>query len=264
MFLLYQTLNTQHLDLVRKGQILTFALGLPFLLFYDSSAFNEIMPYGQWICNYFAIWVYLWIYCFANQRIRKLMIITTLVGLGMEIGGSVILKLYTYRLERVPFYVPFGHSILFVIATLIRKQNIVIQYSVQLSKLLFTLTLLLCLFSLFVLNDIAGAAFYLIFLALLRSSQHKLSHLISFFTCYYVELIGTQMHVWTWYSTFGNHPTWPHIANPPCGIGGAYVALHLTSANIYYFLRRFRRQRITPREWLQRLDPRFRGQIKRD
>lgn len=237
----YRILKTQHQGLIVKSQIWYFFLGLPAFFYFDTPIFNAIMPYGQWINNYCVIWVYLWIYCFANQRLQALMMITLFVGLGMEVFGSVILKLYTYRLKQIPIYVPFGHSIILAISYQIRKQKIVIKHAINLNKLLYTLTFLICVFSFVFLNDVGGTVFYFLFLILLQNREHKLSDLISFLVCTYVELIGTQMHIWAWYGVVGNHPDWVHISNPPCGVGVAYLALHLIASNIYYFFKRRRR-----------------------
>lgn len=166
------------------------------------------------------------------------MLFGILVGLILEILGSKILHGYTYRLENIPVYVPLGHPVILAIVLHTQSQPFFQKNADKLVLLLYPMALLLCCYSLHALNDSAGMLLFLVFSLLLLGQKDKLTHLVSFFYCYYFEIGGTRLQAWAWYSEIGNHPDWPHVANPPSGIGACYQILHiLTLLACYQFAR---------------------------
>lgn len=229
----YQMLIIKYRSLAIRSQILFIVLGSPVFFYFDSPEFKNISPYGQWLDDYIMFWTYVWFYCFANARLRNIMILGSIVGLGLEILGSKILGAYTYRLENIPIYIPLGHSIILATVYHINNQTIVSKYAHRLTMTLYPLAFLMCSVSLLLWDDMGGMILLMIFMLLLVNMKNKLPHLISFFFSYYLELFGTQMHAWEWHSTMD----WPHMANPPSGIGAAYLILHLIVINSYHLLK---------------------------
>lgn len=231
-----QTLTLKYHNLAIKSQILSILLGSPIFFYYDSPAFNAIMPYGQWVADYIMFWTFIWFYWFAHPRLKTLMFLTVFMGFGMEFIGSILLKAYTYRLDNIPLYVPLGHSIILATVTHIQKQPLIRKHAIALNVVLYRLAIVICGICFLVFKDIVGTFVFLIFLILFQNRKNRLSHLMSLFLAYYIEIIGTQLHIWAWYSVNGNHPTWPHISNPSPGTCSLYIVLHLLVINSYLLL----------------------------
>jgi hypothetical protein len=233
--LICQALMRKYRKLALRSQIVFVLLGLPIFFFFDGPEFNAVVPYGQWFDNYIMFWTFVWIYCFAGRRLKMMMLLATIIGLGLEIIGSILLGAYVYRLGNVPFYVPLGHAVIVALVHNFYKEKFIHQNAHYLTPIGYALCISLSLYSLIVYNDRAGMLLFMGFIVLLQGMKQKLSHLISFLFCYYLEMFGTQMQTWTWYSALGHHPSWPHIANPPPGIGTAYLMLHVLTLNAYCF-----------------------------
>lgn len=219
-----------------KLQIITVLLGLPLFFYFDSKAFNAVFPHGQWISNAIMVFFYAWFYWTGNKKIRSVLVIMVGVGLFFEVLCSLLLEIYTYRLDNIPIYVPLGHAVVFTTICYLQKEALMRKHAHWLQPLLYAATFLICFLSLLFLKDIYGFICFAIFLLLLRNRKNKLFYLLMFFMVLYLEVAGTQMGAWAWFSAIGKHPELPHIANPPAGMGSGYMILDMITSCIYVLL----------------------------
>ena len=169
----YQMLMIKYQLLAIRSQILFVLLGSPLFFYFDSIAFNENMPYGQWLDNYIMFWTYGWFFLFASSRLRRIMLLATILGLGLEIFASLIMGSYTYRLGNIPLYIPLGHAIIIASVYHIYNQTIISKNTVWLTQTLYPLSFVLSVLSLYFWNDMGGMILYVVFIVLLRKRKNK-------------------------------------------------------------------------------------------
>lgn len=94
-------------------KVATRRIGLLFLfvfgLYFDGKGFAMIVPNNQFYLNILMITAFFILYYRSTPRTKKLMIYGVAIGFVGEHLFSRILGMYTYRLENVPLYVPFGN-----------------------------------------------------------------------------------------------------------------------------------------------------------
>jgi hypothetical protein len=154
----------------------------------------------------------------ADQRLMALVFVPfATVG---EFIFSLILQLYTYKFGSVPFYVPFGHAILFSTGLLIAEHPLVLAREVQVRQALLIAHVGLFLGAFFLLNDTLSAVFGVVFIPLLMRARGRPFYLIMGMLVLYIELVGTAFGCWIWDSA-------PlrvlHTTNPPIGAFVCYV-----------------------------------------
>ena len=154
----------------------------------------------------------------ANQRMMALVFVP-FATIG-EYIFSLILQLYAYKFGSVPFYVPFGHAILFSTGLLIAAHPWVVVREAQVRHVLLLTHLGLFVGALFVLNDTLSTLFGVIFIPLLVRAHGRPFYLIMGMLVLYIELVGTAFGCWVW------DPA-PlrvlHTTNPPVGAVVCYV-----------------------------------------
>ncbi len=206
-------------------------------LFLDSSYFADIYPNSQWITNSLVIPIFIWIYINTSKQVKQLMLFGLLLATLGEILFSLILGMYTYRLENLPLYVPFGHSIIYAGVYYIIKEPIVqLNREVIIKVLYFSMILYSTAWLIFA-SDLFGFLCMLIILWLFKRRPHiKLFFLIMYFVIVYLELIGTYYNCWQWPEIlFGIIELIPS-ANPPSAIGIFYFAF---DAGCLWFYKNF-------------------------
>lgn len=211
-------------------------LGLPSLLFIDSPWAAQFINHGQDFCNLLSIVTYSLFLIFARGKLYWLILLMTLFGLLGEIFGSLILKLYEYRLNNIPVYIPLGHALLYATVYVTSKRPCMIRNKVKVTYCLAQFAFLAAFMSLFMLKDVAGFIGYLSFLLVLRFRKNKLFYLFMFVIVYYLELMGTVFHTWSWYGVTGAHPHFPPIGFTPSGAAILYVFVDLMINSLYFYL----------------------------
>lgn len=150
-----------------------------------------------------------------------------LFGLGLGVAGellfSLLLGMYTYRLENLPFYIPFGHSLIYASVYYIVKEPLIIKHHKSIIKFLYIAIIIYSSAWLLFDFDVLGFLGMLIILYIFKRRPHiKLFFLVMFFMIVYLELIGTHYQCWSWPDTwFGLVPFVPST-NPPSGISVFY------------------------------------------
>jgi hypothetical protein len=172
-----------------------------------------------------------------DQRLMALIFVPfSAVG---EYLFSLIFQLYQYKFGTVPFYVPFGHAILFSTGLLIADLPIVQTYERQVRLVLLAVHLTLFSGALLVFHDSLSAIFGILFVIILRRKRAGPFYLLMGILVLYIELVGTLLGCWVW-----NPTPWGilHTTNPPVGAFVCYViadilvmkmSRRLTSVMIY-------------------------------
>ena len=139
---------------------------------------------------------------------------------------SLLFGLYTYRLEMIPLYVPFGHGVLFSMGLLVAELSVIRKHEEQLKSLLIALFCLLFGGVILFLHDSLSIIFGLVFLWVLRRKGYQTFYFIMGLLVLYVELSGTYWGCWAWtLHPFGQ--SWLYTTNPPVGAFACYVLADL-------------------------------------
>lgn len=207
-----------------------------FLLFADGTYFNEHFFSGQLTLNVLMILAFFAMLYRANPRVKKLMIIAVILGFIGEHFFSRILEMYTYRLENVPLYVPFGHGVLYARIFRFSKASIVKKYHKETENFLALTIIIVSLIYLLFLNDIFGFVMTIfVFLILWQRPKDRLFFFSMYLLVVVLEIGGTAYGAWQWPKIgFGVFEFLPSN-NPPSGISLFYFLLDI-GCFVFYIL----------------------------
>ncbi len=169
-----------------------------------------------------------------TSRIRQQLIYALIIGIVGEYIFSLGLNMYSYRLNNIPHYIPFGHALVFLaVYNFSRKPKVRVSHKnielfLTISIVIYAVVLLIFT------NDIFGFVMtLLVFLLLRKYPKEKLFYLTMFAVVGYVEIIGTSFGCWVWpkiaFDTFEILPS----GNPPSGICLFYYGLDRGTMSIY-------------------------------
>lgn len=197
-------------------------------LLIDSPSMALIIPDNQWLTNVLVILAYLWIYAHVSRVVKKLMLYGLIVATGGEVLFSLILGMYTYRLDNVPVYVPFGHAVIYAAIYYLSKEPLIQAHQHRIYSVLQIFIFIYGLLWLYFAQDVFGFACSLITLWLLhRRPSARPFFSMMFVMVIYLELLGTHYQCWQWPDIWFGALTWVPSANPPSGIGMFYFAFDL-------------------------------------
>lgn len=208
-----------------------------FLLFFDGVYFNEYIFKSQLMLNILMCLAFVVMLYRANLRIRKLMIIAVILGFIGEHFFSKVLGMYTYRLGNVPFYVPFGHAVLYVRILRFSKASIVKKHHKEIESFLLLIIIFVSTIYLVFLNDVFGfVSTIFIFLFLWKRPKDRMFFFSMYILVVILEIVGTAFDVWKWPNiAFGIFEFLPSN-NPPSGISLFYFILNIVCFKVYIFL----------------------------
>jgi hypothetical protein len=215
-------------------------------LFFDSKAFAKGFEHSQYITNFLVISAFVWIYFNSSKLIKELMLWGLLVALLGEVFFSIILGMYSYRLDNVPIYVPFGHAIIYASVFYLSKEPFIRKHQDKIVKILYWLMIIYSTLWLIFAKDLFGFLCTVTILFLFRHryySNSMLFFLIMFFTIVYLELLGTYYGCWSWPKVWFDKISFIPSANPPSGISVFYFAFDL---GCLWFYKRFNKEK-----WLE-------------
>jgi len=154
----------------------------------------------------------------AEQRLMAIVFVP-FSALG-EYLFSLVFQLYTYKFGTVPFYVPFGHAILFSTGLLIADLPIVLAHEARVRWALIAFHAGLFGGAALALHDTLSALFGALFILILYRKRGRPFYLIMGVLVLYIELVGTALGCWVWGAApFGVL----HTTNPPVGAFACYV-----------------------------------------
>ncbi len=215
-------------------------------LYLDSLAVSETYSNSQLLTNILVVTLFIFIYFNTSKQIKRLMLFGLLVATIGEIFFSLILGMYTYRLENLPLYIPFGHSIIYAGVYYIVKEPLIRKYQKVIIKILYAGMILYSTIWLVFASDIFGFICMLVIVLIFKYKPHtKLFFLLMYFMVVYLELIGTYYGCWYWPGIwFGLIDIIPS-ANPPSGISVFYFAFDAGCLLLYmnFFPHKWSRRR---------------------
>jgi len=203
-----------------------FLLITPIALYFDSVNYVNAFGDFRWLINVSVLIFFIGFLVSADFQLRKLMLIMVPLSFLGELIFCKWFGWYTYRMEDIPFYVPFGHAIVYGSGYVLANYKTAIKFDVSLRRI-FTIGFIL----LFLTATIALADYFTLILGVLffwlinRKKWQNLYFLIALCVIY-IELWGTWFGCWAWQAKIsGLIPT----ANPPVGVvflyGGGDVLL---------------------------------------
>lgn len=206
-------------------------------LYIDSQNLAQTYQHTQWITNVLVILSFFAIYKQVSKQVKQLMIYGLIVALGGEVLFSLVLGMYTYRLENLPLYVPFGHAIVYASVYYLIKEPWIQKHQHRIIPFLYIAMILYSTLWLFWGDDMFGFLCMLVIIWLFkRRPQTKLFFLFMFFTIVYLELLGTHYGCWYWPEIWFDKFSWISSANPPSAISVFYFAF---DAGCLWFYKRF-------------------------
>jgi hypothetical protein len=194
--------------------IVLFALGM------DSRLLLDHGVDGQVISNLAAALYFLLLLggLRAEQRIMALVFVP-FSALG-EYLFSLVFELYAYKFGTIPFYVPFGHAILFGTGLILAELPQVAAHEARVRGALLLFHGLLFGGAVLALGDSLSALFGVLFLVILHRKGGRPFYLIMGVLVLYIELVGTALGCWVWNpEPFGLLRT----TNPPVGAFVCYL-----------------------------------------
>ncbi len=220
----------------QTAQSLGLILFILFLgLFFDSVFFAEnYFEHSQWINTICVVFVFGYCYYRGTPRVKEQLIYAFFIGIIGEYVFSLALGMYSYRLENIPHYIPFGHALVFLgVYSFSRKPKIRLNSK----KINLFLTIFIILYALVFLvfkKDVFGFVMtILVFYSLRKHPKEKLFYLTMYGVVVYAELIGTSLNTWSWPKVAFNAFEFLPSANPPSGICLFYFGLDRGTISIY-------------------------------
>ena len=205
-----------------------------FILFFDSIYFTEHVTNSQLPINIIMGIGFLVMYYRANTRTKELMIYAVILGFGGEYLFSRGLDMYTYRLENVPLYVPFGHAALYGRIFMFSKAPVVRKYHKAVEELFAVLIILFATIYLFFFEDVFGFVMTsIVFLLLWKRPKERLFFFSMYILVAILEIGGTAFGAWKWPSIGFDAFRFLPSNNPPSGISLFYFLLDIGCFFIY-------------------------------
>ncbi|MFI2742721.1 hypothetical protein ACG2LH_08280 [Zhouia sp. PK063] len=229
--------------LVKKSASLPKAfaltLGILFLyiligLFLDGAFLAEKYPNIQIVADIVVWLLYLLSFRRATKKVKTFMVLGVLIAIGGEYLFSLGFEMYTYRLGNVPWYVPLGHTMLYITAIYFCKAAAVRAKKKQLEKYFMIGIAIYATGFLIFLGDIYGFILTVFTLLILwKNPRERLFYLTLYIIVAYLEIIGTSYNCWHWPPILCGEFGLIKSSNPPCGISFWYFGLELGSLFIY-------------------------------
>jgi hypothetical protein len=214
-------------------------LGILFLyifigLFIDSVYVAENYIDLQWLANVIMVIMFSITLFKVNTRIKEQLLYAVIIGFVGEYLFSLLMGMYTYRLENIPHYIPMGHGLVYA-GVLYFTKTVYVKNNLKFLEKVFTVIIILYTTAFLIFkNDIFGFVLSaLMFCFLRKRPRERLFYLTMFLAVAYLEIIGTSYECWWWPTTAWNKIPFLPSANPPSGISFFYFGLDLGTLWLY-------------------------------
>jgi hypothetical protein len=214
-------------------------LGLLYLffivgLFLDSFYMVKITENAQLYANALMIIVFVITFIKVTKRLKEQMVLAVLIGFVGEYLFSVLLGMYTYRLENVPHYIPFGHAFVYIAVLCFSKAAAIKKHHIKLEKIFAIFIFIYASVFLILKNDVFGFVMTLATLFILRNKpRERLFYLTMYISVAVLEIIGTSYKCWWWPPAAWDVFSFLPSHNPPSGISLFYFLLDLGCLWLY-------------------------------
>lgn len=174
-----------------------------------------------------------------ERRLQTLLVIV--VATGMEVVGSILWGVYTYRLHNLPLFVPPGHGLVYLGGISLSQTAFVLK-----RQRLFVGAVACCaaawgIAGLTVLPrlDVGGALGVGVFLFFLLRGRAPAIYGGVFVVVLFLEIWGTAIGLWQWHAIAPG--TALSMGNPPSGAMSGYVLFDIVALAVTSWLLRRRR-----------------------
>lgn len=215
--------------------------GLFFPILWIGLYLDSQLVQQQWMTNLLVFFTFIWLYTQVSKQVKQLMLYGLIVAIGGEYLFSLVFRMYTYRLENLPIYVPFGHSIIYACVYYFVKEPIILKHKEKIIQFLYIAIILYSTAWLIFANDLFGFLCLLVILWIFKRRPYtKLFFLFMFFAIVYLELIGTYYECWYWPEIWFDKIDLISSANPPSAISVFYFGF---DAGCLWFYKKFQPQK---------------------
>jgi hypothetical protein len=160
-------------------------------------------------------------------RLRALIVVAA--ATCMEVVGSIIWGVYTYRLGNLPLFVPPGHGLVYLTGLSLTQTRLVSRHQAGFVLLVGGAALAWALSGLTVLprTDASGALGMSVFLAFLVFGRTRVLYAGVFLVVAVLEISGTVVGVWAWKEVVPGLQL--PSGNPPSGAASGYVLFDIVA-----------------------------------
>jgi hypothetical protein len=162
-----------------------------------------------------------------ERRLQTLLVVV--VATGMEVVGSILWGVYTYRLHNLPLFVPPGHGLVYLGGISLSRTAIVRARPQLFVRAVASCAVLWALAGLTLLPrlDVGGAIGVAVFLFFLLRGRAPTIYGGVFVVVLFLEIWGTAIGLWQW------HAVTPGLGlamgNPPSGAMSGYVLFDIVA-----------------------------------
>jgi hypothetical protein len=160
-------------------------------------------------------------------RVRALLVVVA--ATCMEIFGSIIWGVYTYRLHNLPLFVPPGHGLVYLTGLRLAETGFVSRHQRGFLAFVGVIALGWGIAGLTVLprTDASGALGMAVFLVFLLRGRARVLYGAVFLVVAVLEISGTAVGVWAWKGTVPGLDL--PSGNPPSGAASGYVLFDIVA-----------------------------------
>jgi hypothetical protein len=184
-------------------------------------------------------------------RMRALLVVVA--ATCMEVVGSILWGVYTYRLGNLPLFVPPGHGLVYLTGLSLTQTRLVSRNQARFIVGVALVALGWALAGLTVLPrlDASGALGMSVFLVFLLLGRARLLYAAVFLVVAVLEISGTVVGVWAWKEVVPGLQL--PSGNPPSGAASGYVLFDIVAialtARLMPLLGQARRALLPGRAW---------------
>jgi hypothetical protein len=211
-----------------------FLIVVPLILYTDNIAVTNHHQNLRLAVTAFAIVNFLFMFWKASYRLRLLMLVLVPLSYLGEVLLSEVFGWYRYATESIPWFVPFGHAIIYASGYYIAYTDWFRAQEPAFRKLFPAVFVCMFVSVAFFLNDWFSPILGVIFFFLIYRKKRYYSMYYCIGICaIYAEFIGAHYKCWIYKTTiFGVIPS----ASPPVGIALIYATGDLLLAKITRYL----------------------------
>ena len=174
----------------------------PFFTFFtlklDSISYSYNNTEGQFHLAIIVVIFTFILWIFAGTQLKKMIVMMVLLSYIGELIFCKLLGWYTYRLNNIPLYVPFGHAIVFASGYILSEFSFLKNHDKKLN--IFFRVLFITLFTLLFIvgKDLFSLISGVLFLILIRRKKWQTLYFYIAFCVIFIELVGTYHGAWKW------------------------------------------------------------------
>jgi hypothetical protein len=160
-------------------------------------------------------------------RVRALLVVAA--ATCMEVVGSIVWGVYTYRLGNLPLFVPPGHGLVYLTGLRLTQTNLVSRHQRAFVAVVAAVALVWAVAGLTVLprTDASGALGMTVFLVFLLRGRAPSLYGAVFLVVAMLEISGTAVGVWAWKDVVPGLQL--PSGNPPSGAASGYVLFDIVA-----------------------------------